>query len=480
MKFLHLNDDDGCHASQAVALLVTCATWVVGCAGPLDGPAGGPRGFSQAYPRVAVPSHPWQRADPVVPEGPLTLTTCLDLALANNPGLQATADDAGRAAAEVDLARSNAWPKLDGVAGYTHTLDDQRLVPARRNGEPGVFADDLLSADLVLTMPLFTGGQITNRIRAGELLEAAALHRLSRNRDELAFNVTSLFYSILAQQRFIESAEFSRRAIEQQRDRIRQLIEAQKAANVDLLRTQVRLANIDQRLIAERNRLAIQRRTLGTLLGVSEKPIEIAGELETDSVAPATRPATAAVMRQRQDYLAAGAGVEAERHRLDAAKGARWPQISARASYGGRYGIDADGPAGTDDLEDVGMVGVFGTIPLFDGGQIAADVLRQRFALSGQRQRLRELELRIGLELESAWLNIQSASERIDATATAVKQAEEGLRIEREKYDQGKGTITDVLDAQSALLEAQTTYYRALADRLIALAQLKLAMGEMP
>ncbi len=480
MKILQAYNDDRCQTSLTVALLVTCATWVVGCAGPLDGPVSGPLGLPQAYPRVAVPSVPSQPSKPVVPEGPLTLSNCLDLALANNPGLKATSDDAGRAGAEADLAKSSAWPKLDAVAGYTHTLDDQRLVPARRDGEPGVFASDFASADLVLTMPLFTGGQITNRIKAAQLLEAAAAHRLSRSRHELAFNVTSLFYSMLAQQRFIESAEFSRRAIEQQRDRIRQLIDAQKAANVDLLRTEVRLANIDQQLIAERNRLAIQRRTLGTLLGVGEKPIEIAGELETESSVPATRPATASVMSQRQDYLAAGAGVEAERRRLEAVKGARWPQISARASYGGRFGIDANGPAGADELEDIAMVGVYGTIPLFDGGEIAADVLRQRFALSGQRQRLRELELRIDLELESAWLNIQSATERIDATAAAVKQAEEGLRIEREKYDQGKGTITDVLDAQSALLEAQTTYYRALADRRIALAQLKLAMGEMP
>ena len=270
MNILHLNNDDRCHVAMPVALVVTCTTWMVGCAGPLDGPVGGPLGLPQAFPRVEVPTRPSQPAEPVVPDGPLTLTTCLDLALAHNPGLQATADDAGRAGAETDLARSTAWPKLDAVAGYTHTLDDQRLVPARRNGEAGVFADDLVSGDLVMTMPLFTGGQITNRIKAAELLEAASAHRLSRSRHELAFNVTSLFYSMLAQQRFIESAEFSRRAIEQQRDRIKQLIEARKAANVDLLRTEVRLANIDQQLTAERNRLAIQRRTLGTLVGVGD------------------------------------------------------------------------------------------------------------------------------------------------------------------------------------------------------------------
>ncbi|MEX0775802.1 MAG: TolC family protein [Phycisphaeraceae bacterium] len=431
-------------------------------------------------PPVAAPARPSEPVDVMAPQGPLTLEACLNLALAHNPGLMAAADDAGRAAAEADLARSIAWPKLDAVSGYTHTLDDQRLVSARFNGEPGVFASDLVSADLVLTMPLFTGGQITHQIKAAELLQAAASHRLSRNRHELAFNVTSLFYSMLAQRRFIESVELSRQAIDQQRQRIRQLIDAEKAANVDLLRTEVRLANIDQQLIAERNRLLIQQRTMGTLVGLAARSVEAVGELEADEMGQTGRPDTPAAMAQRQDYLAAGAGVEAERHRLEAAKGARWPQVNARAAYGGRYGIDAQGPAGADDLEDVAAAGVFATIPLLDGGEIAANVLRQRFALSGQRQRLRELELRIDLEVQSAWLNMQSASQRIAATTAAVKQADEGLRIEREKYDQGKGTITDVLDAQSALLEAQTTYYRALADRLIALAQLKLATGEAP
>ena len=279
-----------------VALLITVMVLSSGCAGPLADPLDASSDIWHETPTLEAPAEPSKPETAAVPDGPLTLESCLTLALANNPGLRATGDEAGRAAAEADLARTAAWPRLDGVAGYTHALNDQRLVPARRNGEPGAFADDFASADLVLTMPLFTGGQIINRIRAAELLEAAAAHRLSRSRHELAFNVTSLFHSMLAQQRFIESAGFSRRAIEQQRDRIRQLVEAQKAANVDLLRTEVRLADIDQQLIAERNRLAIQRRTLGTLLGVSEQSIEITGDLETDSDEPVTRPATASAI----------------------------------------------------------------------------------------------------------------------------------------------------------------------------------------
>ncbi len=74
-------------------------------------------------------------------------------------------------------------------------------------------------------------------------------------------------------------------------------------------------------------------------------------------------------------------------------------------------------------------------------------------------------------------LNANSARERIRVTQKSVTEAEESLRIERQKYDLGKGAIVDVLDAQDALLNAQTTYYRALADFSIAKAQVELAAG---
>jgi outer membrane protein TolC len=93
------------------------------------------------------------------------------------------------------------------------------------------------------------------------------------------------------------------------------------------------------------------------------------------------------------------------------------------------------------------------------------------------QERLRRLELQVQLDVETAVLNIGSAAQRVVATEKAIEQAEESLRIEREKYDLGRGSITDVLDAQSALLDSQTNYFRAVADHSTALAQLKLAVG---
>jgi len=466
--------------SAAATLGLTTAATISRCAGPLDSNRHGAWDTPSTVPRVSAPSRPERPEKLSKPEGPLSLSACIDLALTHNPGLAADSAEAGRAAAEADLARSQRWPDVDLVPGYTHSFNAQRLVPARANGELGAFTRDVVSTDLVLSVPLFTGGQLTHRIQASEQLQKAAEHRWARSRGELTFNVNSLYYDILVQRRVIESIKISQKAIRQQRTRTKQLLEAKQVAEVDLMRVKVRLADIQQRLIKERNRLAIQKRTLGTLLGIEEQSVQVAGQLEEQASVPATQPMTDKAIVRRADYRASVAAVEAGRHRIDAAEGARWPQTYAQGAYGGRYGIDADRPRGANDLEDVGSVGIVGTIPLFDGGEIDADVLRQRFALAGQRQQLRQQKLQIGLEIETAWRNIQSAVERIEATSAAVQQAKESLRIERQKYEQGEGTIVDVLDAQAALLEAQTNYYRALGDRDTARTQLQLATGELP
>jgi len=61
----------------------------------------------------------------------------------------------------------------------------------------------------------------------------------------------------------------------------------------------------------------------------------------------------------------------------------------------------------------------------------------------------------------------------------AIAQAEENLRINRERYREQVGTATEVLDAQSLLTETTSNYYRALYDRAIAQAEVLKAQGKL-
>lgn len=431
--------------------------------------------------------------------GPITLDQAIATALELNPGLARAAQAVDAADARRDYSVGAVLPELGLRGGYAHTLDDQRLVQARAPGEEGVFDADIFSTDLVVSMPLFAGGRLISEIQARELLEAAARHRLARTRRELVFNVSSVFYRILAQRYVIESLEFSRDAMREHLKRVNDLIDAQKAAPVDRLRIEVRLADLEQQLANQRSVLAIQERTLTSLIGIagSSEPVTPSGELRllaTES--PGVGESLVRAFEQRADYQAARAALEAQAKRVDRARGERWPTVTLQGSYGYRWAAsptqpvgrdrEADangGPSreryvGPDREEDVGRVDVLVNVPLFKGGRIAAQIREQRALLAAERSKLLELELQIELQVETAVLNIQSARERVAATRTAISQAQESLRIEREKYALAKGSITDVLDAQTALLNAQTTHYNALADHSVALDQLKLATGE--
>jgi outer membrane protein TolC len=259
------------------------------------------------------------------------------------------------------------------------------------------------------------------------------------------------------------------------------LIKAEKAALVDRMRTEVRLADIDQLLVREKNLLAIQHRALINLLGRNTpmKEISIEGELgrETTTNLPDLETSLARAWLERADYLAACSALEAKAHYVDAAKAGYWPNLGLQGAYGGRWAAGAKEGAG-DEQGDVGRLGLVVEVPLFEGGQTDARVREESARLAAAQEHLRAVVFQIQLDVETALLNIESSRKRASAIEKAIAQAKEGLRIEQQKYDLGKGAIVDVLDAQNALLDTETTYYRVLAEFHTALAQLKLATGE--
>ncbi len=94
--------------------------------------------------------------------------------------------------------------------------------------------------------------------------------------------------------------------------------------------------------------------------------------------------------------------------------------------------------------------------------------------------RLRDAERRALTQLKQAELGLRAAEPRITAARRAVDQADEGLRVERQKFAEGRGTSNDLLLADGVLLRARTGLATALADSQIALAALRLSAGEEP
>src|SRR6056297_1511506 len=110
----------------------------------------------------------------------LALDEAIDLALKRNPGIRVQESRADSARAGWREARGKRLPHLSAEGAASRYLDDQRLVAARSPGEPGAWSEDQFGAELVLELPLFTGGRLVNSASAARLLSEASLNRLGR------------------------------------------------------------------------------------------------------------------------------------------------------------------------------------------------------------------------------------------------------------------------------------------------------------
>lgn len=410
-----------------------------------------------------------------------SLQECIQTALAQNPDIAIAEQYVAASIAQKDYAHGERWPSLSMRSTYSHSLDTQRLTMNRKPDDPSIFSDDIWKGDLILSLPLFTGGRIIHSIRATELLHLSSEKRLARTRQELVFNVSSVFYDILAQRKVIDSLQFSQQVLEEHEQRIDQLIQAKRAAKVDLLRTQVQLADVRQNRIRETNKLDIQHQVLTNLMGIEDatEPLKIDGELEEEPFSTDRESTLDLAYENRSDLLADQAEYRAQTNRAEASAAEQWPTLSLFGSYGGLWGIDPEyRQPGAAKLEDTGMIGISVEFPLFVGGRIQAKVREEQAKQKALQEKVRKRRLQIDLEVETAIKTIQSNYQRVLMTKTAITQAKESFRIEQEKYNAGKGTITDVLDAQSAMLTVETNYYQALAEYNISIAQYELAIGE--
>ncbi len=373
-------------------------------------------------------------------------------------------------------------PALALEGGYDWNRYPQRLTAARFNGEAGTFDDDLYRADLVVKVPLDTNRRLGYEIEASRWRERSAAGTADRIRQELILGIATTFYRVLGQKALIGALESSRQAMQGHLDRVRLLLEGQKAARVDLLRSEVRLAEIERQLVRERGELEVLRQALAARCGWDHtRPFpDVGGEFALVPFEAAVDDGVAKALANRPDYRAMLAAVQSQERTVQATRASGQPALSLHGSIGRRWAPSPIGGAGQGETRvDVGQIRLQATVPfLGETDRIRAKIAEEQARTEVLRHRLASLEQAIRLDVTSAHARALAARQQVEVAVKAVAHAEESLRIEQEKYAQGRGTIVDVLDAQAAHLTAQTGRVQALVDLHSALAFWKAALGE--
>lgn len=406
-----------------------------------------------------------------------TLEKLVATALDRNFGLAAARTATSAAKEDIVAAKGQRLPRLDAVGKTEYFPRRERLLIFRHGfrGDDNPFEDAILNYGLEVTLPLYTSGRIEHGISLAEARTEAVRARAKLTRVELIFNVASGYYTALRLRKVITAQEAVLNSLNESQRIGKLQAEVGRIAPLDILRLNARVSQAERDLAGARNAYARVLEVLKELINFPIKEsLDITGELIP---APTEVPLDALrdqALAQRPDLVSLRHEVQAKKAAVGLAESRLGPRVDFRAGYRGVTGID-DGVTKDD-------AGVFVDLrmPLYEGGVLRAQSRKAMIELREFQQRLRGAERRALAELERAALDLAAAEPRIRAARRAVDQAEESLRVEREKFGQGRGTSNDLLLAEEALLRSRTELAATLADSQIAWAALKLAAGEDP
>ena len=125
------------------------------------------------------------------------------------------------------------------------------------------------------------------------------------------------------------------------------------------------------------------------------------------------------------------------------------------------------------------MLGFRLNVPIFDGFAKDARVKKAKFELEQTVNNLENLKLAIDQEVEAARINMRSAMVSLEFQRTNMQLAEEVYNQTKLKFEQGLGSTLEITNAEADLKVAQTNYYSALYDAIIAIVDYRKATGTL-
>jgi outer membrane protein len=405
----------------------------------------------------------------------LTLSEVIAYALAHNPAMGVSRADADAGEYGIDEAKARRMPRLNIEGDATRSRFDMPVTPISGSPFTGGFPEfdnTIYGTGITATLPLYRGGRLTRGVTAAELRKDISEERLTLNRQELIFNVTSVYYKIAQLERLLDANEASVRQLESHRRNAETALEAGTVARVQLLKTEVELAHATQNALVVSNSIKSSYELLRALMGMEgdEGELTILHESAINNAPPADN-AVEIALAQRPDYKAALVSQKVAAKELEIVKGEKLPEVHLTGQYMERSGSNIE-------FEEDWKVALKVSFPVFDGGLTKARAGKASMEIEKAREEERALRIGINREVRDVYLRLGDAEKRIEVTEKAIGAARENLRVEELRFGTGAGTSTDVIDAQAALLRAEAEYHQAVFDRNTAIAAIRKALGE--
>ena len=416
----------------------------------------------------------------------LTLKDAITYALQNKADAKRANYEIANSEYQIQEARSRALPQISINGGVTYNpILQTTVIDGSTFGAPGTIQAALGQdwnsiAGISFNQTLFDQAVFTGLKAAKTTREFYQINE-QLTEEQVIENVSNNYYQVYVLRQQIALVETNLETTTKVRDIVKGQLENGLAKQIDLDRMNVNLSNIKTQKQQLLNAVQLQENALKFYMGmpisasitIPEEEFAVTPYNNQDSLNPNNR-SEFQLLKKQEELLTL-------QKKAMVAGYAPTLSLSANYNYLGQgdqlpwFATPSEGVY----WSDFSSIGLNLRIPLFTGFGTRSKVGQANVQLQILQEDLKDTQLALDLDYENARTQISNSIITLQSQKENMELAEEIQRNINNNYLQGLASLTDLLDAENASIEAQNNYTSAVLDYKLAEIQLLKSKGEL-
>lgn len=421
-----------------------------------------------------------------------SLKEAVDYAIKNNINVKNAQLDAVAAEARIGEVKATGLPQIAANANLTYNMIIQKMIVPANTFDPTASADappmvlafgikNNGSASATLNQLIFNGSYFIG-LKAAATYRELAQKSTTQSRVTVAEAVTKAYYSA-------QVAEERAKVLDYNISRVDTLMKETKAMNASGF---VELLDVT-RLEVQQNNLLAERQKVQNLIELSynllkyqmsmplDQPIKLSDTIENLNLdqLKADSEYKTVNYENRIEYSLLNTQEKLADLDIRNIRAGYLPSLHGSIGYGHNNGRTNFGDMMTSKWYNNSAISINLTVPIFDGFSKKYQIAQKKIAFDKVKNGQKLLQQSIDFETSQAGTNLKNAFATLETQKRNLDLAQEVVRVTKIKYKEGVGSNIEVINAESSFKEAQTNYFAALYDVMIAKVDLTKARGEL-
>ena len=397
---------------------------------------------------------------PVLAQQSTLLEKYRTMALDYNHDLKAAEKNIAASMEVEKSARADLKPKLSGAASFQYTGNPMELtldIPSIGLSKTVEGKNLNYGGSLSILQPVYTGGRVLESIRMAQHQQALVGNQAKALNDAVCYQTYIQYWSAVDRQEIVDVAEDFRNSIAALVKTIKERVEVGLVDPQDLLMAEVKLNEAEYQLLQAQSNFETGRMALNSMIGVRlEQPTELDAQIPIVVVSDSL-------------WLSTGMGRPEIQMAYDKIRIAESTKKLNDSQFKPQFYVGVEGSYSSPgynfkkDLDPNYAVYAKVSVPIFEWGKRRSEKRVSSFRIGMAEDNLNKVVDRVELEVSVARKALSQAIERVRLSESSLAKAEENEAKAVERYNEGKVSVVEVIDAQTYRQTSQVNYVQAKA-----------------